>query len=333
MIYQTDKVTVIIFTRNGGQPLINTLNSIFLQTYKNIEVFLIVDAVTEKFLDGIKIYKQLIRSILKQKTFSKGRVLNEALKVAKGRYFSILNAGDIWHRESLEQKVSFLEKNKNAFAVSCDFGIFDKKGMLNSSFFESRKVFSGVKYGKSFIVDEAQKFIVKVGLRLFSTTLIKNESYLFFGPFDESALGYPDSDLFFKIVKNSRLGCIKRALTSKYFDIYKVAYYINENMKNKITYLEYVLGSLSKEDRKYESDIKLLIEDNYVHWADYLLKKKEKLPTRRVALEGMAKHSVNPKLMWLLFRSFLPDGIGRGKDQYDYFWTDKVKEDLIKLHF
>ena len=125
---QSSKVTFIIFSRDRGELLKSTLVSLLNQTYKNIEIFLIVNDLSNKLQGELGIYKYKINFTFNQKNYSRARVLNESLKMATGSYFAVLAAGDVWQPGALAQKVDFLEKNKKAFAVCSDLMFLIKKG-------------------------------------------------------------------------------------------------------------------------------------------------------------------------------------------------------------
>ncbi len=331
-LYQSDKVSIIVLTRGDADKLIRTLDSILDQTYKNIEIFLIADDENERYSKKISSYKDKIRYTLRQRSFSKGKVLNDTLKIAHGKYFAVLAAGDIWHLKSLEQKVNFLEKNNSAFAVCCDFDVIGKKGVINDSFFQLKNLFRKIEAGDTFFVKEVMPYLIKSSFRLLSNTLVRNEAYLFHGPFDEDTYDYSDSSLFLKMAKESQLGCINSVLVSRFFDMYKVSYYISENMQNRILYLEDLLVSLDAEYKRYRSDVRHQIKNNYFSLANYLIKSKEKYEARRIATEYIVKHSFTSELLLLFFKTLLPSGADFPGGKYDYFQTERLRNELLKLY-
>ncbi|MFH2138151.1 MAG: glycosyltransferase family A protein [Candidatus Omnitrophota bacterium] len=330
--YQVEKVSILIVSREDVLNLAQTFNSVLHQTYKNVEIFLIVNTITEELSQFIEAYRDRIKLVIQQKGVSKGKILNNTLKLTEGKYFSILAAGDIWHPGVLEEKVKFLERNMTAFGVCCDFDIVDKNGLVNSSFFQMNDFFRGGKNQEAFVIEQGQRYLIMSRFKLFSTMLIRNQSYSFYGPFPEQAHGYEDIELLFNMAKHAQVGCINRVLVSRFFDAYKVSYYISRSVENRIASFEHLLNSLEDNEKKNEDCLKGQIENSYLFWAKYLIKNKEKYKARKVALDYLNKYRVVPQLLMIALMSWVPV-IGNQDDKYDFFQMEKVKKDLLKLYY
>ena len=333
MLHDSKKVSIIIFSRDNGELLKNTLVSILNQTYKNMEIFLVVNDMHDNLQQELAFYKDKINFIFKQKSYNRARILNESLKKTTGQYFAVLAAGDVWQPGALTQKVGFLEKNKNAFAVCSDFDVFNKTGILKDSFFQFKKFFEDKQTGESFIVEEARSYFINSCHKLFSMMLIRNEAYLFHGPFDDGMNEYADFDLFFKMLSNYKLGCIKKVLVGKFFDPYKTSYYLNYNIKERILYLDYLLNDFALGKKKYEKELRRQIKNNYFTWITYLIKNEEAAEARGAAIEYMQKYSVSPWVVWLFIKSVFSHYAENIKRRYNYFKMDQLQGDLLKLNY
>ncbi|MBU4305470.1 MAG: glycosyltransferase family 2 protein [Candidatus Omnitrophica bacterium] len=334
MLYQKQNAAIIVLSRGCGNELTMTLDSIWMQTYKHIKIFLVVSEVEESSLQNIYTsYKDKIKLIIRQGDYSLARVLNNTLKLAHCSYFAIVAAGDVWQSKSLETKVRFLEKNRGAFAVCSDFDVFDKSGIIQDSFFRAKEQFQDLEEGQEFLVEEVCRYLIQTNFRPFSAALIKTESFFFFGPFDETIPGYADLDFFTKVGQKLQLGCINKILVSRYFDIYKVSYYIEENLKLRLAYLEDVRSQAKRISRKYEYEVVCAIRANYSSWIRYLLKSREKNKAGKTAVECMSKYKVTPRLLFLFFKTLMPSLRSESKEKHDYFYLEKVRNDLLKLHF
>ena len=110
----TDKVSVIIPTYNRFNYLLNTIESIKQQTYKNIEIIVVNDCSTEKeyYLYDWNKHNIIIKHLEKN---SKNRfgyacagfVRNKGIELATGKYIAFCDDDDIW----------FPKKNRTAIEI------------------------------------------------------------------------------------------------------------------------------------------------------------------------------------------------------------------------
>lgn len=122
-------VSVIIPVFNGAFYLEETISSIQKSTYKHYEIILVDDGSTDHS-------REVCRKLQKQYPnvhfyrFSKnkglGRVLNFALKKAKGEYICRINQDDRMLPHRMETQVAFLAQNSDVVAVGSHIKLFDK---------------------------------------------------------------------------------------------------------------------------------------------------------------------------------------------------------------
>lgn len=129
MIKNDDKlVSVIMCVYNTQQDyLIEAVNSILNQTYKNFE-FLIVDDCSKEDLFTDDIFKDKRITILRNKeNHGPSYSRNKALQIAKGEYVAIMDSDDISYPNRFEKQVKFLEENQNVVACGTWFKYFGIK--------------------------------------------------------------------------------------------------------------------------------------------------------------------------------------------------------------
>lgn len=119
-------VTVIIPVHNGAAFIVDALESVFSQSYKNIEVIVIDDGSTDKTKEVLTPY--LLDDPFLQdsgKPLPKGKVLyfsqihggigsarNRGIKEAKGEYLSFLDADDQWLVDKLERQIAMFKEDR-----------------------------------------------------------------------------------------------------------------------------------------------------------------------------------------------------------------------------
>lgn len=111
-------VTAIITTHNRLELLKRAIESVFAQTYNNIELIVVDDAST----DGTSKYcvQQPLQYIFISKEESKGGnyARNLGIRAAKGKYVAFLDDDDYWLPTKIEKQVALIE-SKDCELVHC----------------------------------------------------------------------------------------------------------------------------------------------------------------------------------------------------------------------
>lgn len=124
-------VSVIIPVFNGASYLEETVNSVQNSVYKSFEVLLIDDGSTDK---SRKICARLekkypnVRFYSFKKNRGLVRVLNFALKKARGKFICRINQDDRMYRFRIKTQIDFLKANPDVAAVGSNIKLFDNKG-------------------------------------------------------------------------------------------------------------------------------------------------------------------------------------------------------------
>lgn len=135
-ILKNPLISVVMPVYNAGDFLVDAINSILRQTYKNFELIIINDASTDGSLKIInkfvKRYPNKIKLIDLSSNLNKGgdACANFGIKKAKGKYIAKMDADDIAHPQRLEKQVEFLEKNRNIYLVGSNAYVINQKGKI-----------------------------------------------------------------------------------------------------------------------------------------------------------------------------------------------------------
>jgi len=135
------KVSVIVTVYNLERYIIETLESISNQTYKDIEIIVIDDASVDNSNELIKKYikkDSRIRFFKNKKNKGKAGSVNFALKKTKGDFIIIFDGDDIMPEDRIEKQVKFMQENRNIAMSYGNMIKFDEQGR--------EELYSGVKF-------------------------------------------------------------------------------------------------------------------------------------------------------------------------------------------
>lgn len=119
--YVPDLVSVITPVYNAGTVIGRTLESVFDQTYKNLEIVIVDDCSKDNSRQVIEKYMKTHSEIvyyLQSTNQGAGAARNKALELAKGQYVAFLDADDMWHPTKIEKQIKLLEEKGGAFSYT-----------------------------------------------------------------------------------------------------------------------------------------------------------------------------------------------------------------------
>ncbi|MDR2057894.1 MAG: glycosyltransferase [Dysgonamonadaceae bacterium] len=128
-------VSIITVTYNARSLLEQTMQSVFSQTYPNIEYIIIDGASIDGTVTVIKKYESKLSFWISEKDNGIYDAMNKGIRLAKGELIGMINAGDYYEPEAVKSVVKVYSENK-------DTGIFHgNMNMLNEdgTFFKLKK--------------------------------------------------------------------------------------------------------------------------------------------------------------------------------------------------
>lgn len=191
-------ISVIIPAYNAQHTIVETVQSVQQQTFKDIEIIVINDGSTDQTSNTVKSIED---SRIRVFDYSNGGVStarNRGIAQANGKYISFIDADDLWTTDKLEKQLAALQKNPQAgVAYSWIAIMLDKKdNSEEASFFSGRKVsFEGNIYSQLLL----ENFIANG-----SNILAKREAIAAIGEFNSSLQPCEDWDFYLRLAANYR---------------------------------------------------------------------------------------------------------------------------------
>ena len=123
-----DKLSVIIPTYNRFKYLLNTIESVKNQTYKNIEIIIVNDCSTQEEYYKTKFEGCIVINLDKNSKARFGHASpggfqrSVGLKIATGKYIAFIDDDDYWMPNKLEKQIEIMKTS--GCLMSCTDGYF-----------------------------------------------------------------------------------------------------------------------------------------------------------------------------------------------------------------
>lgn len=167
------EISVIIPIYNGEKYLKECLDSVINQTFKDIEIICVNDGSTDDTSKILNFYSKKDNRIIiiNQPNSGAGAARNNALKIATGKYLSILDADDIFETNMLEIAYHKAEKFKADITVySCD--VFSKNSTTFCDWGINRKLLPSF---EPFCISDVKKDVFRLFVGWTWDKLIKRD--------------------------------------------------------------------------------------------------------------------------------------------------------------
>jgi glycosyltransferase involved in cell wall biosynthesis len=193
------RVSVVIPTYRRHDMIIDTLNSVFLQTFKDFEVIVVNDGSPDQ---TAQLLAPLAASgrirYLEQPNQGQAAARNRGLAEATGEFIAFLDDDDLWPPDKLEWQVTYLERDPSIAAVA---GAYESIG---------DSIASGTSIVGCEGVITAEEISRGIPFASPGQILIRTQILRAIGGFDTSLWGVEDMDLWFRMALNAKIAAIRR---------------------------------------------------------------------------------------------------------------------------
>ena len=128
-----ETVSIIVPVYNAEKYIVETIEHVAAQTYRDWELLLVVDGCKDASLQVIRAYQEAqgekrLRVLVREENVGAARARNEGLQEASGRYIAYVDADDLWMPEKLELQLQFMKEKQAAF-VFTGYEFADEQGV------------------------------------------------------------------------------------------------------------------------------------------------------------------------------------------------------------
>lgn len=103
-------VSVVIPAYNDEKYIEETIQSVLLQTYKNIEIIVVDDGSSDSTAELVRQLGSNIK-LLQVKNGGPAKARNAGIKTSSGEYIAFLDADDVWFPEKIEYQLDMFKEN------------------------------------------------------------------------------------------------------------------------------------------------------------------------------------------------------------------------------
>lgn len=183
-------VSIIVPAYNAEKYLKRALESIFLQTYKNIEIIVVDDGSADRTGEIARFFAEKGARYIRQENKGVAAARNTGIRTANGEYIAFLDADDMYAPEKIAKEVKFLKDHPEFDLVYCN----------TKHFFEEKPdVFYKLK--RPFYSGEVFEKLLRGSFGQSNTVLIPKRIFEKVGFFDESSRHSEEWDMFLRIAR------------------------------------------------------------------------------------------------------------------------------------
>lgn len=182
-------VSTVIPSYNSAKFIIEAIESVLSQTYKNIEIIVSDDGSDDNTEEVLRPYLSQI-VYLKGENSGPATARNRALKIVRGEFIAFLDADDIWLPKKLEEQMKMFIDNPECSVLYSRHMDFDHESGKKLSIFPD-KIYSGMVFDVLLV----EKFIS------LPTIVFKKSIMDEIGFFNENLQTAEDTNFFLRIAR------------------------------------------------------------------------------------------------------------------------------------
>lgn len=193
----SEKVSLIIPTYNREKYIISSLESVFNQTYKNIEIIIVNDGSTDSTEKLLEPYFHQVRYI-KQENAGKSVAVNKGLDIATGNFIWVMDDDDIAHPMKVEIQVRSFRKNPHIGLISTEMLIIDEDNRI-------------ISYLANPVIENKEntfELLLQSNIFYGPPVIVRRECYEKVGKWDTDLVRSVDYEMWLRIVKDYDAACI-----------------------------------------------------------------------------------------------------------------------------
>lgn len=124
---ENPKITIVTPVYNCVEYIEETIKSVLIQNYRNIEYIIVDGGSNDGTCEIVKKYSKKINLFISEKDHGMYDALDKGFKAASGKYLSWLNADDLYFNNSISKTIELMEKNNYQWINGISATLIKKK--------------------------------------------------------------------------------------------------------------------------------------------------------------------------------------------------------------
>lgn len=196
------QVTVVIPAYNAMTYLPETVNSVFEQSFTDLELLVINDGSTDRVDSWMSTLSNSKIRLISQENQGLSGARNTGIREAKGQYIAFLDADDLWEPTKLEKQVQCLDADVTIGVVYTWTRLIDEVGKPTG------RIVASTAEGNVW-----QQLLEKDVISNGSSAMVRRDCFEKVGDFDRALSSAEDLDMWLRIATYYPFAVVKEPLT------------------------------------------------------------------------------------------------------------------------
>ena len=201
------KVSVIITTCNRGRFVLEALESVLSQAFKDFEIIVVDDGSTDDTPRLLKKYASSIYYVY-QRNQGRSAARNSGIRLARGEYIAFLDDDDIWLPGKLERQVVFLDSHGETALAHTFTELMDEYSRPLEK--ETKKHLRS--YRKATRIGYTYEGMSRLCVMYTSSVMIRKACFARIGFFDSNIEAFEDWDIYLRFALEYKISSITETL-------------------------------------------------------------------------------------------------------------------------
>jgi len=206
-------VSVIIPAYNRARVIVDCIESVFAQTFKDFELIVVDDGSTDETAGVLQSYGNRLRYLV-QENAGPGDARNYGIREAGGEYIAFIDSDDLWLPEKLEKQYSAAKECSHKPVLwFCDEENLLESGERHESEWEMFDRFRpDVERGGFGVLQTPNEELVRGYIISTSTVMARRDALVKIGMYRPGQRESEDLDLYVRLAREGTFGFVNQSL-------------------------------------------------------------------------------------------------------------------------